>query len=265
MMKRILITGAAGSAARLIRPLLGAAYRLRLSDVRPVADAAAAEEVVTADLGDMAALRAAIAGVDGIVHLGAFALETDWQTIHAANIVGTYNLFEAARLEGVRRVVFASSGHAMGFYPKTQTIPADVTVRPDSRYGLSKAFGEAAASLYAYKYGAEVLSIRIGTVSERPADEHRLRAIWISPRDLCQLIRIGLETLGLRHEIVYGASANKACWWDNSNAFRLDYRPEDSAEDYQTGAVSDEASGDPRADLNQGGVFCSEEEITTPV
>ncbi len=263
-MKRILITGAAGSAARLIRPLLGETYRLRLSDVRPMAAAAATDEVATADLGDMAALRAAIAGVDGIVHLGAFALETDWQTIHAANIVGTYNLFEAARLEGVRRVVFASSGHAVGFYPRAQTIAADVTVRPDSRYGLSKAFGEAVASLYAHKYGAEVLSIRIGTVSRKPADEPRLRAIWLSPRDLCQLIRIGLETPGIRHEIVYGASANRTCWWDNSNAARLGYRPEDSAEDHDTGAASDDTVGDPRADLNQGGVFCSAEEITTP-
>jgi uronate dehydrogenase len=262
-MKRILITGAAGNAARMIRPILSADYRLRLSDVRPLADAAATDEVATANLGDMAALRAAVSGVDGIVHLGAYALETGWETIHAANIVGTYNLFEAARLEGVRRVVFASSGHAVGFYLKTRTIAADVTVRPDSRYGLSKAFGEAVASLYAYKYGAEVLSIRIGTVSEKPAPERRLAAIWLSPRDLCQLIRIGLEAPGIRHEIVYGASANKACWWDNANALRLGYRPEDCAEDHDTGAVSDEATGDPRADLNQGGVFCSEEEITT--
>ncbi len=264
-MKRILITGAAGSVARLVRPLLRATYRLRLSDVKPVPDPVESEEVATADLGDMAALRAAVAGVDGIVHLGGYSLETGWEVIHAANIVGTYNLFEAARLEGVRRVIFASSGHAMGFYPRTETIPVDVSVRPDTRYGVSKAFGEAVASLYAYKYGGEVMSIRIGTVSAKPAVERRLAAIWVSPRDLCQLIGIGLETAGMRHEIVYGVSANKASWWDNANAYRLGYRPEDRAEDHDTGAPVDDVIGDPRADLNQGGVFCAEEEITTPI
>ncbi len=264
-MKRILITGAAGRVAGAIRPILGQSYHLRLSDMLPVADAVAGEEVVAADLGDMAALSALVAGVDGIIHLGGFSLETGWETIHAANIVGAYNLFEAARLEGVKRIVFASSGHAVGFYPRTQTIAADVTVRPDSRYGLSKAFGEALGSLYAYKYGAEVLSIRIGTVSAKPASDRRLAAIWVSPRDLCQLIRIGLEMPGLRHEIVYGVSANRAGPWDNANAFRLGYRPEDRAEDHDTGGTEDDATGNPQADLNQGGVFCIAEEITTPV
>ena len=264
-MKRILITGAAGRVARLIRPILGRTYRLRLSDVKPVGDAETTEEVVTADLGDMATLRRAIAGIDGIVHLGGYALEADWETVHAANIAGAYNLFEAARLEGVKRVVFASSGHAMGFYPRTETIPADVTVRPNSRYGLSKAFGEALGSLYAYKYGLEVMSIRIGTVTPKPSTIRRLLAIWVSPRDLCQLIGIGLETPGLRHEIVYGVSANRTCWWDNANAFRLGYSPEDRAEDHDTGDTSEDTTGDPRADLNQGGVFCSAEEITAPV
>jgi uronate dehydrogenase len=211
----------------------------------------------------MAAVRAAVSGVDGIIHLGGYALETDWETIHSANIVGGYNLFEAARLEGVKRVIYASSGHAVGFYPRTEVIPADVTVRPDSRYGLSKAFGEALGSLYAFKYALEVMSIRIGTVSEVPSRDRRLMAIWISPRDLCQLIHMGLEMPGLRHEIVYGASANRSCWWDNSNAYRLGYRPEDRAEDHDKGDSHEEPTGDPRADLNQGGVFCSEEEITT--
>ena len=123
--------------------------------------------MVAADLDDIEALRKAIAGVDGIVHLGGYSVEAEWDTIHAANIVGCYNLFEAARLEGVRRIVFASSNHAVGFYPRSQTIGIDAPVRPDTRYGLSKAFGEALGALYAYKYGAEVLSIRIGNVAEQ--------------------------------------------------------------------------------------------------
>jgi uronate dehydrogenase len=260
-MKRILITGAAGGVATMIRPILRAEYRLRLSDVKPVSGLAEGEEEITADLGDMAALRKAVAGTDGIVHLGGYARETDWETIHAANIVGLYNLFEAARLEGVKRVVFASSNHAMGYYPRGQTIPVDVTVRPDSRYGLSKAFGEAVGSLYAYKYGAEVMSIRIGNVAVKPVNDLRQIAIWVSPRDLCQLIRIGLERPGIRHEIVYGASDNKRGWWDNSAAYRLGYKPQDQSEPYAAGVASDGLTGDPRADLNQGGTFCIAEKL----
>lgn len=259
-MKHILLTGASGGVATRIRPLLREHYRLRLSDRRPVTDVAGGEDVLPAELSDMAALRKAVAGVDGIIHLGGYALEADWETIHAANIAGAYNLFEAARLEGVKRIIFASSNHAMGFYPRDEKIGVDVTVRPDSRYGVSKAFGEALASLYAYKYGAEVLSIRIGNVDERPVDIRRL-AIWISPRDLVQLIRIGLERPGIRHEIVYGMSDNKRAWWDNSNAYQLGYRPEDRSEDYAAEVLARDPgpTGNPLVDNHEGGVWCISE------
>jgi len=261
-MKHILVTGAAGGVATMIRPLLRAEYRLRLSDVRPVSDPARGEDVVTADLTDVEAVRRAVAGVDGIVHLGGYSVEAEWDTIHAANIVGCYNLFEAARLEGVKRIVFASSNHAMGFYPRSQTVGIDAPVRPDSRYGLSKVFGEGVGALYAYKYGAEVLSIRIGNAAERPVDRRRL-AIWISPRDLVQLIRIGLEHPDIRHEIVYGMSDNQRAWWDNSNALRLGYRPLDRSEDYADAVLAADSgrTGDDRVDLNQGGPFCVAEVI----
>jgi uronate dehydrogenase len=261
-MKRILITGAAGGVARRIRPLLREHYSLRLSDRKPVADPVAGEEVVSADLDDLAALRRAVAGVDGIVHLGGYSVEADWDTILQANIIGCYNLFEAARLEGVKRIIFASSNHAVGYYPRAEVIPADITPRPDSRYGLSKAIGENLGSLYAYKYGAEVMSIRIGNVDERPIDARRL-SIWVSPRDFVQLVRIGLERPGIRHEIVYGVSDNKRSWWDNSNATRLGYRPQDKSEDFAPEILAKDTgtSGDPRVDLNQGGVFCVAEKL----
>jgi uronate dehydrogenase len=264
-MKLILLTGAAGGVAQMIRPLLARHYRLRLSDRQAVADLAPGEEFVAADLGDMAALGRAVAGVDGIVHLGGFSLESDWETIRSANIDGAYNVFEAARLANVRRIVFASSNHAMGFYPRSETIPVEATVRPDTRYGLSKAFGEALGSLYADKYGAEVLSIRIGHIVPKPNNVRDL-AIWLSPRDFVQLIRIGLETPGLRREIVYGMSDNARAWWDNTNARRLGYRPEDRSEDHAAELLAADPgpSGDDRVDLNQGGHFCGAEAMTMP-
>ncbi|MEX2200408.1 MAG: NAD(P)-dependent oxidoreductase, partial [Dongiaceae bacterium] len=240
-------------------------YRLRLSDVAAIDDVEVGEESAPADLADLASVRAAVGGVDGIVHLGGYSLESDWETILRANINGAYNLFEAARLEGVRRIVFASSNHVMGFYRRAETIPADVTVRPDSRYGLSKAFGEALASLYAHKYGAEVLSIRIGHILPKPRNRRDL-SIWLSPRDLCQLIRIGLETPGIRHEIVYGMSDNERAWWDNDNAARLGYRPQDRSEDFAAEILAADTgiTGNARVDLNQGGYFCVGEAMVMP-
>ena len=265
-MKLILLTGAGGGVAGMIRPLLGASYRLRLSDVAPPGDLRPGEEFAPADLADLEAVRAAVKGVDGIVHLGGYSLESDWETILSANIVGTYNLFEAARLEGVKRIVFASSNHVMGFYPRSQTVTVDARVRPDSRYGLSKAFGEALASLYADKYGAEVLTIRIGHILPKPRNRRDL-AIWLSPRDLCQLIRIGLDAPGVRHEIVYGMSDNRRAWWDNTTAARLGYRPQDRAEDYagEIMAADSGVTGDEQVDLNQGGHFCAAEAMTMPI
>ena len=261
-MKQILITGAAGGIATMVRPLLRERYRLRLSDRVDIPDPVEQEQIMAADLCDMAALRRAVRGVDGIVHFGGRSGEASWEVIHEANIVGCYNLFEAARLEGVRRIVFASSNHAVGFYRRDESISTDVPMRPDSRYGVSKVFGEALASLYADKYGAEVLSIRIGNVSHRPADVRRL-SIWVSPRDLCQLIGIGLEAPGIRHEVVYGASDNARGWWDNSNALRLGYSPKDSSEDFAQDVLSVDTglSGDDRVDGNQGGIFCVVESV----
>jgi uronate dehydrogenase len=254
--KLILLTGAAGAAAHMLRPLMRADYRLRLFDREPVPDCCEGEEAGTGDLADLEAVAKAVEGVDGIVHLGAYSVEGTWETILSSNIVGTYNVFEAARLADVKRVVFASSNHAVGFYRRDHKIGVDVTVRPDSRYGLSKCFGEALGSLYADKYAAEVLCIRIGNVNPKPLDVRRL-AIWVSPRDLYQLIRIGIDHPALKYEIVYGMSDNARAWWDNANALRLGYRPQDRAEDHaaEVLAAHPEKTGDDLVDARQGGSF----------
>src|SRR5579875_1403966 len=176
-MNRVLITGAAGPIGRALRESLRGVYPLlRLSDRVPLTPAGAGEEVDQTDLTDMAAVEKMVAGVDGIVHLGGISGESDWQTILAGNIVGTYNLFEAARRAGVRRIVFATSNHAVGFYPRTQRIDHRVVPRPDSRYGVSKAFGEALASLYADKHGIGFLCTRIGNFGPSAIDKRRLSA-----------------------------------------------------------------------------------------
>src|SRR4030095_8644926 len=168
-------------------------------------------------------------GVDAIVHLGGHSNEGSWETILDANIIGLRNVYGAARVNGVKRILFATSNHAVGFYRRDETIDHRVYPRPDSRYGVSKVFGEALGSLYADKHGMEIFNIRIGNVNPRPIEKSHL-SIWISPRDLAQLVSIGIDHPDIRFEIVYGVSGNKRSWYDNSNAQRLGYKPEDGTE-----------------------------------
>lgn len=260
-MNTVLLTGAAGGIGTRMRTLLKGVYpRLRLSDVTRPGDLADDEEFIEADLGDMAACARICAGVDGIIHLGGIASENTWEKIHHANIVGLYNLYEAARQAGVQRIVFATSNHAIGFYRRRRKIGVDEKVRPDTRYGVSKAFGEALGAMYADKHGMRVLNVRIGNAGDKPLDKRRL-SIWVSMEDLAQLFRIGLEHPELHYEIVYGVSDNERSWWDNEPAYRLGYQPTGKAEDHLDEALAAQRKlgPDPIGDLFHGGGFCSME------
>src|ERR1700736_4489760 len=260
-MDRVLITGAAGGIGRSLRESLLGVYRvLRLSDHVPLAPARTGEEVDLAELSDAAAVERMVDGVDGIIHLGGISGESEWEPILQSNIIGTYNLFEAARRAGAKRIVVATSNHAVGFYPRDQKIDHRVVPRPDSRYGVSKAFSEALASLYADKHGIGFLCTRIGNFGTKPIDSRRL-SIWISPRDYTQLVRIGLEHPDIHFEIVYGVSGNQRSWYDNSNAYRLGYQPQDDSEPYAQAVLAAETGqpADPLAEQYQGGTFCADE------
>jgi uronate dehydrogenase len=258
-MPRILITGAAGAIGTSLRKLLPAVYPdLLLSDLKAPADLGKHEKFKAADLADLAQVEAICEGVDGILHFGGYSVEGPWDSILQSNIIGGYNLFEAARKQGVKRVVFASSNHAIGFYPRHHRIGTDVTARPDSRYGVSKVFGEAVGALYADKHGLKVTCLRIGNFGEKPLDHRRL-SIWLKPEDLAQLCRIGLDHPDIHFEIFYGASDNERGWWDNHRAHDLGYRPTGRAEDFREHAMAEQAKlkPDPIGDFYQGGGFCS--------
>ena len=259
--RRIVFTGASGGIGTMTRPLLAKLYPgLVLSDRVKPKDLQPGETFVAADLTRPEEVAAAVKGAHSIIHLGGHSVEGTWDQILQANIIGCYNVFEAARQAGVKRVIFASSNHAVGFYPRKRKIRTDVTVRPDSRYGVSKAFGEALGALYADKHGIAVTCLRIGNVGPCPLDVRRL-SIWISPEDIVQLFRIGLEHPDIRFDILYGASDNEASWWDNSRARQLGYRPTGKAEDHRAQAEAAQAKigPDPVGDLFQGGTFCSAE------
>ena len=260
-MHRVLITGAGGGIGRSLRESLRGIYPvLRLSDRVPLDAARTGEEVCYAELSELAEVEPIVADVDGIIHLGGISGEAEWKPILRSNIIGTYNLFESARRAQVKRIIVATSNHAVGFYPRDQKIDHRALPRPDSRYGVSKAFAEALASLYADKHGIGFLCTRIGNFGPKPIDRRRL-SIWISPRDYAQLVRIGLEHPEIRYEIVYGVSNNRRSWYDNSNAERLGYRPQDGSEPFAEAVLAAEAGHaiDPIAERYQGGTFCAAE------
>ncbi len=258
-MKTVLLTGAAGSVGSMLRPELAGKYRMRLSDLRPIKKLLPDESFALGDVGRLSDMLRVTKGVDAIIHLGGFAVEGPWETILRANIVGCYNLFEAARRNGVKRILFATSNHACGFYRRDEKIDHRVYPRPDSRYGVSKAFGEQIGSLYADKYGLEVFCMRIGNVATLPADKRRL-SIWVSPRDLAQLVEIGIDHPEIKFEIVYGVSGNKRSWYDNSNAQRLGYQPQDDSERHAEEVLAKEKPAkDPRTEIYQGGTFVAAE------
>jgi uronate dehydrogenase len=258
-MKTLLVTGAAGRIGTFLRPELRGKYTLRLTDVVPVGDLQAGETFVQADIARMEDMVRVTKGVDAVLHLGGQSGEAPFERILQANIVGFYNTLEAARLNGVRRFLVATSNHAVGFYRCDETIDHRVYPKPDSRYGVSKVFNEALASLYADRYGMEMFCMRIGNVNHAPIDRRRL-AIWISARDMAQLVRIGVDHPDIGFEIVYGISDNKRAWFDNSNAFRLGYRPQDASEDYAEDILQrTPPPGNLPADVFQGGGHCMAE------
>jgi uronate dehydrogenase len=261
--KTVLVTGAAGDIGTHLSRELAGRYALRLSDRRPLKPPRG-QTFVRADISKMADALRITRGVDAIVHLGGYSVEGRWPAILQANIVGGYNVFEAARRNRVKRIVFPTSNHAVGYYRRDQTIDHRVYIKPDSRYGVSKVFGEALGSLYADKYGMECFMIRIGNVNPRPIDKRRL-SIWLSPRDLAQLVSIGIDHPDVKFEIVYGISRNTRAWYDNSNAFRLGYRPEDDSEVYAAEVLAREKpSRDAIAEAHQGGTFCTAEAVANP-
>jgi uronate dehydrogenase len=254
--RTVLLTGAAGGLGTLMRGLLPSyGYTLRLFDVAPVEPLPSAEgrpeqaeETITADLSDRAALRESVRGVDAVVHLAGISLEASFEKILRANVEGTYNLYEAVREEGVGRVVFASSNHAVGYTPRPREgdplIPVDIPHRPDTFYGLSKCFGEDLAQLYWDRHGIETVSVRIGSCFPEPTSV-RMLSVWMSPADGARLLHAALTAEGVGHTVVHGSSANTRLWWDLSSARALGYEPQDDSEPYAAKLIAEQGELDP--------------------
>jgi len=256
-LERLLITGAAGGLGRVLRDQLAPMARvLRLADITPIADPRPNEEVVTCDLADAASVDAMVAGCDGIVHLGGISVETPFAPILQANILGLYNLYEAARRHGQPRIVFASSNHTVGFFRQDERLGPDTPLRPDSLYGVSKVFGEALARMYFDKFGQETALVRIGSATAEP-ENYRMLGSWFSHRDFVALIAAVFAAPRLGCPVIWGASANSQGWWDNSHLDWLGWVPQDNAETYraQIEASVPRPAPDAAVAVYQGGIF----------
>jgi uronate dehydrogenase len=255
--ERLLLTGAAGGLGRVLRPRLKRLCRvLRVSDIAAMDPAGEGEETIVAPLQDGAAVNALVDGVAAIVHLGGVSTEGPFEPILQANIVGAWNLYEAARRHGTKRIVFASSNHVTGFYRQDEVVSPREPMRPDGHYGLSKAFGENLSRFYFDRYGIETVCLRIGSSFPEPTDR-RMLATWLSYDDLERLVVASLTAPVVGHSVVYGMSDNTATWWDNTGARHLGHRPQDSSEPFRAALEARQPTldmGDP-ATLFQGGGF----------
>jgi uronate dehydrogenase len=255
--KRLLLTGAAGGLGRVLRVRLRPfAEVMRVSDRAPLGEAAPGEELVACELADAEAMRKLLEGVDAVVHLGGISLEGPFEPILQSNIVGVYNLYEAGRRNGVKRIVYASSNHVTGFHRQSDHIDVDAPMRPDGLYGVSKCFGENLSRFYFDRYGIETVCLRIGSSFPEPRDR-RMLSTFLSYDDLVELVRCALFAPAPGHTVIYGVSDNTGAWWDNAKAAHLGFKPRDSADAQRSRVEALSPALDPRdpAAIYQGGPF----------
>ena len=256
VLQRILITGAAGRLGRVLRKGLTHPDRtLRLLDIANLGTPGDREEIWNADATNLAELQEAMAGVDVVVHLAAYPEEAPWETIFPLNYTLTYSVFEAARRAGVKRVVFASSIQAVGFHPLEKTIDETARIRPSGYYGVSKACGEALASLYADKYGLSVACVRVASFEKKPTDM-RMLSTWLSHEDGIHLFEQCINAPEHHFYLVYGVSNNARSRVDNSHVAWLKFKPRSNAEDYLEDILKNGEPLGPLAGNTQGGGAC---------
>ncbi len=259
-MKKIVLTGANGNLGQELRGLLaGLCDELVSTDIADgVGTLLGNETFVQADLSEMSQVRPLLEGADMVVHFGAIVDELPFDQMWGPNFMGSYNIWESARQLGVRRVIYASSIHAMGMYPKTTRIDTEMPHRPDTYYGFAKCFTEDLGRMYWEKEGIESVHLRIYSATSKPGNARALGS-WLSFDDLRQLVQRSIDTPVVGFTVVYGVSNNDRSPVDNSAAAFLGYRPKDNAEIYAEEVFAKEPAAD-LSDLGQtchGGPFAS--------
>ncbi|MEW9583682.1 NAD-dependent epimerase/dehydratase family protein [Paraburkholderia sp. DGU8] len=255
-MKKIALSGAGGQLGSVVR----AAMIARGTPLRSAAGSKAltplveGEDVMHGDLRDPAVVDRLLEGVDVLIHFAGTSVERPLPEIIENNLRGLVEVYEGARRQRVKRIVFASSNHASGMYPVTERLSLDCELRPDGFYGLSKVWGEALARMYWDKHGIESVCVRIGSCLERPTEPRHL-STWFGHRDLMHFLERCVEAENVGFLTVWGVSANTRSWWDNSGAERLGYQPTQNAEDYAAEILARPNPLDALGQRFQGGSF----------
>ncbi len=257
MNRPVLLTGASGALGRVLTAGLAAqGFTLRLTDIAPFpGELPKGATFTAADLNDGVTLLRLAEGCGTILHFGGVSVDRPFEEVLGPNIRGIHHVYEAARREGAR-VVFASSNHSIGFHERTTVLDADCAFRPDSFYGLSKAYGELMGRLYWDKHGVENVNVRIGSSFPAPVDA-RMLATWLSYADITSMMAACIRAERVGHAVIWGASANpRMTWWQADHRGRIAWAPSDSAEAYAD-QVGGTVSGNPVTERYQGGGYCA--------
>ena len=258
-LRKIVLTGASGRLGTILRPALSAMCDTLVSaDIEPLqSDTLANETYVRTDVADYNQVAALMGGVEMVVHFGAIVDEGPFEVLLGPNFIGSYNVWESAQKAGARRIVYASSIHAVGMHPRQSMIGIDAEHRPDTFYGLAKCFTEDLGRMYWEKRGLESVHLRI--LSCAPVKNARALGTWLSDGDLVHLVERAIDTPTTGFSIVYGVSNNDRCPVDNTAASYLGYRPKDNAEQFANEIFAQDAKGDPTdvAQMVHGGPFGS--------
>ena len=258
-MKRIVLTGAAGRLGSYLRePLSKLAEEIVSSDIADdIGKLYPNESYVKADIAEMDEIMPLLKDADMVVHFGAYVDEGPFEKLLGPNFIGAYNIWEAAYQNGLKRVVYASSIHAVGMYPKNEFIGTDVPHRPDTFYGLAKCFAEDLGSLYWDKRGLESVHMRILSCAQ--VTNPRAVGSWLVYDDLIQLVEKSVTTPITGFSIIYGVSNNDRAPVDNAKASHLGYRPKDNAEQFAKEVYAANAPLNPQdiGDYCHGGPFAS--------
>jgi uronate dehydrogenase len=255
---RVLVTGAAGSIGRTVVPGLAERGHDVVALDRVDFSAPAAADVVVADVLDAEAVGAAMRGAAGVVHLATVPGETDLAVSMESHVLTTATLLDAMVEQQVRRLVLASSNHAVGRTPRTDLLPVETRPRPDTFYGVGKVAAEALGSLYVDRHGMSVVACRIGTFQPEPASRRAL-STWLSPGDAVRMVEAGLTAPEAGFAVLYGISANTRAWWDLEPGRRLGYEPQDDAETFADRVLSEPETASDRFDATYvGGSFAGD-------
>ncbi|RDW14735.1 NAD-dependent epimerase/dehydratase family protein [Paracoccus thiocyanatus] len=232
-MRRLLVTGGAGILGRALAERGIAGWRLRSLARSHPADYPADAETVEGDLCDPQAVRRAVAGCDAVLHLACrYADDIGFAETLAVNYHATLDLMEAAAEAGIRNVVFASSNHVQGFFPRSAApLSETAQVRPDGWYGVSKIWGEAVMALYADTRGMTTTSLRIGSSCAQVMDERQFH-MWLGFDDFAQLVRLSIERQGPGHAVLNAVGDCEGAFFDNSRAKAMGYAPRQNPRDH---------------------------------